>query len=410
MSKKLKRVLAVIVCATLVAAVFAACDSGKTTTENDVTTTAAPDASKGTLVIGGTGPLTGDYAQYGLGVKLSAELAVEEINAAGGINGIQLKFIMEDDQAMDTITQTAYGTLRDNGMMVGLGSVTSGSCTAYKAEAEQDGLFYITPSATSMAAISDYDKAFRVCFSDPAQGTVSAQYIAESLTDVKSVATIYDSSNDYSKGIHDNFIQAIADNGYGFEVVVDEAFTSDSKTDFSVQLQKVKDSGADLLFLPIYYQEASAIMTQADSLGISDIIIFGCDGLDGIIAQLGDRVALAEGVMLLTPFSENDTDPATQAFVQAYRAKYGEDDTNLNQFGADAYDGIYAIKAAVEKAGITEIGEDVDIAALGDQLRDAFLSMTIDGVTGKNITWSAEGEPSKSPKAVKIENGAYVAA
>ena len=413
MKKNFRRVLAFALVAILALAVFAAC--GKTDDGNTKPADASQNADEGsagkggTLVIGATGPLTGDAASYGIGVKYGAQLAVDEINAAGGINGIKIEFMMEDDQLLDTVAQAAYGTLKDGGMQVAIGSVTSGACTAFKAEAQQYGLFFISPSATAVAAIEGYEKAFRVCFSDPNQGGVSAEYIAKSLTDVTKVATLYDSSSDYSKGIHDNFAAAITENGYGFEIVVDEAFTSDSNTDFSVQLQKIKDADCDLLFLPIYYQEASSIITQANSLGL-EITVFGCDGLDGIITQLGDKADLAEGVMLLTPFTANGTDEKTVAFVNAYKAKYGDDNAYLNQFCADAYDAIYIIKQAIEEAGITSIDENTDISELGDKLTAALTSMTFSGVTGDNCTWSADGEPSKSPKAVVIQGGEYIAA
>lgn len=410
MAKNIKRVLALVLCALLVSACFAGCgsSSGTDTTKKADASEAASSGSaeNGTLTIGATGPLTGDASTYGISVKEGATLAVNEINAAGGVNGIKLKFIMEDDELKDTNAVNAYSTLVDEGMQVCLGSVTSVCCTALKAEAEKDGMFYITPSASSKDAISDYAKGFRVCFSDPNQGAASAQYIAENMTTVKNVAILYDSSDNYSTGIHDSFKNAISTKGYKLNVAVDEAFTADSNTDFSVQLQKIKDANCDLLFLPIYYTQAASILTQADQLGLK-VQVFGCDGLDGVIKTLGDKASLAEGVMLLTPFAANATDDKTTTFVKAYEAAYGEKDVP-NQFAADGYDAVYIIKAALEKAGVKS-ASGIDISALGDKLAAAMTQITVDGVTGLGITWSAEGEPTKSPKAMKIVNGEYSA-
>ena len=257
---------------------------------------------------------------------------------------------------------------------------------------------WLTASATAVEAI-DGDNAFRVCFSDPAQGTVSADYIADNKLASK-VAVIYDSSDAYSTGIYEKFdAQAKAKN---LQVVATESFTKNTKTDFSAQLQAVKTSGAELLFLPIYYSEASLILSQAKTAGL-DVIFFGCDGLDGILGMDNFDKALAENVMLLTPFTPTAKDERTQNFVKNFTAKY--DKAYLNQFGADAYDAIYIIKAAMEKANVTA---DMDASAICDALKVAMTQITFTGVTGTDITWGADGEPVKKPIAVKIVNGEYV--
>lgn len=353
----------------------------------------------GAFKIGGIGPLTGSTAIYGQAVMNAAQMAVDEINAAGGINGYQVEFNPQDDEGDAEKSVNAYNTLKDWGMQMLLGTVTSQPCIAVEGEAVNDNMFLLTPSGSAVECIAAGDNAFRVCFSDPNQGTASARYIGEHGLATK-VAVIYDSSDAYSTGIYNNF--AAEAGNQGIEVVSAEAFTADSKTDFSVQLQKAKDSGAELVFLPIYYTEASLILTQAAGMGYEPTF-FGCDGLDGLLAVDGFDTALAEGVMLLTPFAADAEDEATQAFVSAYQDQFGD---IPNQFAADAYDGIYAIKAAAEQAGITP---DMDASAICDAMKVAMTEITVDGLTGAGITWTADGEPNKEPRAVIIQDGGYTA-
>ena len=351
-----------------------------------------------TFKIGGIGPITGGAAVYGQAVMNASQMAADDINAAGGINGYQIEFNFQDDEHDAEKSVNAYNTLKDWGMQMLLGTVTSTPCTAVEGEASNDNMFLLTPSGSAVESISG-DNAFRVCFSDPNQGTASAQYIGENKLAEK-VAVIYNSSDVYSTGIYNNFVTESANQP--FEVVSAEAFTEDSKTDFSVQLQKAKDAGADMVFLPIYYTEASLILTQAAGMDYAPTF-FGCDGLDGLLAVEGFDTSLAEGVMLLTPFAADADDEQTKAFVSAYEEKYGE--TPI-QFAADAYDGMYIIKAAAEKAGITP---DMDASAICDALKAAMTEITYDGLTGSGMTWSADGEPNKEPKAVVIKDGAYTA-
>lgn len=379
--KKLMRAASAVLAATMALSVTAFAEEG------------------GTFKIGGIGPLTGSTAIYGQAVMNAAQMAADEINAAGGINGYQIEFNPQDDESDAEKAVNAYNTLKDWGMQMLLGTVTSQPCIAVEGEAVNDNMFLLTPSGSAVECISAGDNAFRVCFSDPNQGTASARYIGEHELATK-VAVIYDSSDAYSTGIYNNFAAEAANQG--FEVVAAEAFTADSKTDFSVQLQKAKDSGAELVFLPIYYTEASLILTQAAGMGYEPQF-FGCDGLDGLLAVDGFDTALAEGVMLLTPFAADAEDEATQTFVANYEEQFGD---TPNQFAADAYDGMYIIKAAAEQAGITP---DMDASAICDAMKVAMTEITVDGLTGSGITWTADGEPNKEPKAVMIENGAYTA-
>ena len=355
-------------------------------------------ASSDTFKIGGIGPTTGDAAAYGTAVQNGIQLAVDEINEAGGINGKQIEFKFEDDQSDSEKSVNAYNTLKDWGMQMLVGTVTSAPCTAVVKETHNDNMFQLTPSATAVESIQ-YDNAFRICFSDPNQGKASADYIADNKLATK-VAVIYNSSDVYSTCIYQKFTEeAQAKN---LEIVAAEAFTADSKTDFSVQIQKAKDSGADLVFLPIYYQEASLILTQANKMGYKPTF-FGCDGLDGLLAVEGFDTELAEGVMLLTPFTADAEDEKTQTFVKDYEEAF---DITPIQFAADAYDCIYAIKEAAEKAEVTP---DMSVSDICDAMKTSMTEITIDGLTGSGITWESDGEPSKEAKAVIISDGSYKA-
>ena len=345
--------------------------------------------------VGGIGPVTGGAAVYGQAVKNATELAVNEINALGGV---QFEFQFEDDEHDAEKSVNAYNSLKDWGMQMLLGTVTSAPCIAVAAETANDNMFQLTPSGSAVECVQN-PNAFRVCFSDPNQGTASAQYIGENKIATK-IGVIYDSSDVYSSGIYEKFAAEAANQG--LEIVSAEAFTADSKTDFTVQLQKAKDAGAELVFLPIYYTEASLILTQANVMGFAPMF-FGCDGLDGLLNVEGFDTSLAEGVMLLTPFAADADDELTQKFVAAYKESYGD---TPNQFAADAYDGMYAIKAAIEKSGVTP---DMSASDICDAMEVAMTEISIDGLTGEGMTWTADGEPNKAPKAVKITDGAYAA-
>ncbi len=409
----MKRFLSVAVASAMVAAALTGCGGNPSDnsaapaegTQNSEAPAAdgaaeggAASAEGGTFRVGGIGPVTGAAAVYGQAVKNAAQLAVDEINAAGGINGAQIEFNFQDDEHDAEKAVNAYNTLKDWDMQVLLGTVTSTPCTAVVEKTHEDNMFHLTPSGSAVESIQ-YDNAFRVCFSDPNQGTASAQYIGENGL-AKKVAVIYNSSDVYSSGIYQTF--AAEAGNQGLEIVSAEAFTADSNTDFSVQLQKAKDAGAELVFLPIYYTEASIILGQANKMGYEPTF-FGCDGLDGILAVEDFDTSLAEGVMLLTPFAADADDELTQNFVKAYQDAFGD---VPNQFAADAYDGIYAIKAAIEKAGVTP---DMSASDICDALKVSMTEISIDGLTGLGMTWGADGEPNKEPKAVKITDGAYTA-
>lgn len=373
--------------------------AGDTTTAAAGDTTAAADdsdagAAGGAFKIGVIGPLTGPAAAYGIAVQNGADLAVKEINAAGGAGGIMLEMNAQDDEHDPQKSVNAYNTLKDWGAQAIVGSTTSDPCIAVAAETSNDNMFQITPSGSAVECVAP-DNVFRVCFADPDQGTASAVYIGENKLATK-IAVIYDSSTTYSSGIREAFVKEAGN--HGLEIVADEAFTADNATDFSVQLDKAKEAGAELVFLPVYYQEASVILKQASDKDFAPIF-FGCDGMDGILTVKNFDTSLAEGLMLLTPFST--TEESSKAFTDAYVAAYG---IEPNQFAADSYDAVYAIKAALEKSGVAA---DADYSAVCDAFKTAMTEISIDGLTGAGMTWNAAGEPDKAPKAVKIVNGVY---
>ncbi len=347
--------------------------------------------------IGGTGPLTGGTSIYGIAAQNGAQIAVDEINALGGI---QFELRYEDDTNDPEKAVNAYNAVKDWGMQISLGSVTSKPGEATSILNYEDRIFALTPSASSVATVEGKDNVFQMCFTDPNQGMASAQYIAEQDMATK-IAIIWKNDDVYSKGIHDTFVEEA--NERGLEIVSDTTFADGNATDFSVQLADAQSNGADLIFLPMYYEPASLILTQANAMGYTPKF-FGVDGMDGILTMPGFDASLAEGVMLLTPFNADADDEKTQAFVEKYEELYGE---TPNQFAADAYDCIYAIYQALEAAECTP---DMSNEELCDALIEQFTTMTFEGLTGdgEGITWDEDGLVSKNPKGMVIEDGAYV--
>lgn len=386
----LKKILCMVLSAAMLMGILCAC--GNTKTDD------GKNSGNTVFKIGSIGPTTGDAAEYGNAVMNAAQLAVDEINAAGGINGYKVEFMSADDMGDAQKAVNAYNDLKDKGMQILMGTVTSTPCMTVAENTHDDNMFMLTPSGSAVECVK-YDNAFRVCFSDPNQGIASADYIADQKLGTK-IAVIYDSSNAYSAGIYEKFkSEAAAKN---LTLVSETAFTKDSNKDFTVQLQQAKSAGADLLFLPIYYTEASLILSQANKMGYAPKM-FGVDGMDGILKVKNFDTKLAEGVVLLTPFAADAKDELTQKFVNSYKTKFGD---IPNQFGADAYDAIYIIKAAIEKAGVTP---DQSVSDICNALKTAMTQIKVDGVTGLGMTWTAEGEPNKSPKGMVIKNSEYVA-
>ena len=368
MKNVFKRVAAVSLAAAMTFG-FAGCNTnGESGSSNNGAGNGGSAGNGGTLVIGGIGPIT------------------------GGVNGITLKLEFQDDEHDAEKSVNAYNSLKDKDMKLLIGTVTSAPCEAVSKEAAKDNMFLLTPSGSSVDCITAGDNCFRMCFTDPMQGSIAANYIADNMS-AKKIGIIYDSSDSYSTGIVSGFEEVAKTKG--LEVVEKQAFTADAKTDFSVQIQKIADSGAEMLFLPFYYTEAALVLQQAQ--GKLDIPVFGGDGLDGIIDVLGDKVDIADGVYVMSPYAASSPEAKSAAFTKAYQEKFPNDP--LNQFAADAYDCVYAVKQAMEKADVKDAS--ISASELCNKLKAAMTQIELDGVTGKT-KWAADGEPEKAPKVLKI--------
>ena len=368
--------------------------------EDDTQSQAPAGEAGGTFTVGVIGPLTGGAAIYGTAVANAAQIAVDEINALGG--DIQFKLISEDDTNDAETSVNAYNTLMDQGMQILLGTVTTTPALAVVPYAYEDRVFTLTPSGSGddVIEVNDNDNVFQVCFTDSNQGTRSAQYMDENFEDLK-IAVIYKNDDQYSQGIRDNFVAEAESRG--MEIVYEGTFNDSTSTDFNNQLTGAQSAGANMIFLPIYYDPASIILTQANAMGYEPTF-FGVDGMDGILSVKGFDTSLAEGVYLLTPFSADAQDEATQAFVAEYESRFGE---TPNQFAADAYDGIYIIYEAIQAAGVTA---DMSTEEICDALIAVMPTLSISGLTsaGSEMTWDENGAVSKDPTAVVIRDGAYV--
>ena len=373
---------------------MAACGSKSDDTNTDPNTDGTDSAEVQTFKLGTSGPLTGDNAIYGMAVKQGVELAVNEINASDST--IKFEFLSQDDEGDGEKAVNAYNNMMDNGMQVLVGPTTTGASIAVADACYTDRTFMLTPSASSTDVTAGKDNVFQVCFTDPNQGVGAADYMAENFADAK-IAVIYRNDDAYSQGIRDAFVKEAGDKG--LSIVYQGTFTLDTSSDFSVQLAAAQTAGADLVFLPIYYQPASVIFAQAKAMGYAPTF-FGVDGMDGILDMPGFDVSLAEGLVLMTPFCA--TVESSKSFVDAYVAAYG---TTPNQFAADAYDGVYIVKEALEKAGCTA---DMSNEEICDALVSAMTSLKFTGLTGTDMTWNTEGQVSKAPTAYVVKDGQYV--
>jgi branched-chain amino acid transport system substrate-binding protein len=389
MKKGFKRVLSLGLVATMSIALLAGCGTKSTGNEGN-TDNGGDDAN--TFVIGGLGPLTGEAASYGISVKQGAEVAIEEINNAGGVKvggkTYTFKLNFADDEASGETASSAYNSLMDSGIDALLGTVTSGAGLAIAAETSEDGIFQITPSG-SAKELTDFPNQFRLCFTDPLQGETMAQFAISELG-YKKIAILYNNSDEYSKGVMDAFVTEAEK--LGGAIVANEAFAKGA-VDFTTQLTKIKNTDAEVIFVPAYYQDAAYITTQAAELGM-DLPYLGSDGWDGVIANVVDTAVL-ENAIFLSPFFSSDDSDLVKTFVKTYEEKYK---STPDQFAADGYDTVFVMKAALEKAGST------DSAAL----IKAMTEISVTGVTG-DLTFNENGEPNKGAKFIEIIGGEYTA-
>lgn len=369
------KIVAMLMAAMMLACLFTAC--GKDT-----------NSGGKTFLLGCTGPLTGDASSYGISVKNGAQLAVDEVNAAGGVNGIKFTFDMKDDKATAEDAATGYDALMDAGMQISLGSVTSGSCESFASKSVADNLFFMTPSASAANVIANRPNAFRVCFGDPDQGTLAAKELSAKY---EKIGAIYDNSDPYSKGIFEAFDAEMKTLNKEFST---QTFDQETKKDFSTQVEALKD--CDVIFLPIYYTEAGLIAKTCAAKSC-DALLYGCDGLDGVVDQIDDTVT--NEIKYITPFDVNSSDTKVSSFVTKYKEAFG---AAPDQFAADAYDAVYAIAEAMKAANITDAS--ISASDLCEAVKTAITSSSfqLQGVTG-TMTWDASGACNKEPQVVDIK-------
>ena len=367
MKKTAMKVLALVMCALLAATAFVGCGANKADT----------------YVIGVSGPLTGAAAVYGVAVKNSAQMAVDEINAAGGLDGVMFTLEAFDDQHDATKVATNYAAMVDKGMVVSLGTVTSAPCLEFAKLSAEDNVFFLTPSASADAVVEG-DNAYQMCFADANQGSVAANYVNS--LDYSTIGIFYKSDDPYSKGIYDTF-KATLKEGIA---TVEASFVGEA-TDFTTQIELLKD--CKFIFMPIYYTPASAFMTQAKDKVAADAIYYGCDGFDGIESAEGfDITAIPQKITMLSHFNSKATEGAAGEYIKKYTEKFGA--ATLNQFGASAYDCVYAIYGAMKeaKAEGKDIAPGMDASALCEILKEKFNGgYTYSGNTGTNIKWQSTG-------------------
>ena len=392
--KKLTKLLSLVLCLAMLFSLAACASKDDTTTDTSSDTSDTTDTTSDgekTVRLGLIGPMTGDNANYGTSTRDGAQIAVDEINEAGGVNGYTFVLDTQDSQGDPDSAVSAYGKLMDSGMNVSLGCVLSGEAQSVITAAVEDGILIVTPTSSAVACIEGNPNAFRVCFNDAAQGTASADYIADNNLGTK-IAVFYQSDIDYSAGLYETFAAEAAVKG--IEIVEEQTFTAGSNTDFSTQINAIRDSGCELVFLPIYAAEAATFLTQAAGK-LDGITFFGCDGMDGIQTKVSDT-SLIEGLMMLTPFAADAEDAATQSFVEKYVPVHG---TEPDQFAADGYDAVYIVKAAMEQCGKTPADADFNEAMVA-----AMYEIQVEGLTG-TMTWDENNEPNKPAKAMVFENG-----
>ncbi|MBH1940360.1 ABC transporter substrate-binding protein [Mobilitalea sibirica] len=397
--KNLKKLLGLFLALSLIVVSLAACgtkedakeDNQSDKTEDNQTGDNSETGDMEQFIIGGIGPLTGAAASYGVSVKQGAEIAVEEINAAGGVTVGDKKYELVlnfmDDEAAAEKAVTAFNALMDDGMNALMGTVTSGAGLGILDLVKEEGILMLTPSG-SAAGLTEPDNAFRLCFTDPLQGITMANFAKDQ--GYTKLAVIYNNSDEYSTGMMEAFVEQVKSNGG--EIVASESFVTND-VDFNTQLTSIKATDAQAIFVPAYYNDAAYITTQAAALGM-ELPFLGGDGWDGVIAQTVDPAVL-EGAIFLTPFLATDEKEAVKSFVTKYEDKFG---ATPDQFAADGYDSIYVIAAAMEKAGSIE---SADLIA-------AMTQIEVDGLTG-NMTFNADGEPNKGANFVVIKDGQYTA-
>ncbi len=383
--KKTAKILSLVLASVMLVLCFASCGGTNYTAKNTE------------YFIGATGPLTGSASVYGISVQRGAQMAIDEINAAGGLNGVNFKFDMKDDKAEEVAATNGYTALFEAGMQISLGSVTSGSAKAFGERANADKVLYMTPSASADNVIGVGEYGFRVCFGDPQQGKISADELVKTY---KKIAVIYDTSDTYSSGLFEAFEAEMKALGKvaGTDYVV-KTFDQDNNKDFSTQVAAFQEAGCDILYLPFYYTEAALVIKAAAAKGFN-VPVFGNDGLDGLESQITAADNITVSIKYTTPFDVKSTEEKVAAFVTAYETKYGEKPT---QFAADGYDAVMILFNAMKEAGcndVTASAADISTAVKNILTNGSF---TYTGLTGNNMNWETSGSCNKEAKIVSIQ-------
>lgn len=372
-----KRLLAALMVCVLAALPLAGCQNGD-------------DAGSGDkIAIGGLAPLTGSVSVYGIATDNGVKLAFEEINKAGGVLGKQINYIPLDEKGDPTEATNAYRKLVNQDKVVAIiGDVTSKPAAAVAQASQQDNIPILTATATALNVTEAGKNIFRVCFTDPEQGDIMANYVKK--LGKKTAAVIYDTSDDYSKGLRDSFKETAAE--LGITVAADEGFAKGA-VDFRPQLTNIKSKNPDVLFIPTYYEQAALIAVQAKELGLNTQLI-GADGWDGVIGKVDKtNMDAVNGAYYCSQYTAESTDERVQNFIKNYKAKYNMDP---NQFAVLGYDAAYMMAEAIRKAGSTD----------KQAIIDALAKLEYNGLTGE-MHFDENRNPVKTAIIIKIENGVY---
>src|SRR5574344_500744 len=344
-------------------------------------------SSSNTIKIGGIFPLSGNVAVYGVECRNGVNLAIDEINAAGGVNGKKIELISEDDEGDSAKSVNAYKKLTtQDGVKLIIGSLTSGCTIAITSLAQANGVVQLAPAATAVPVTDAGNYIFRACYTDPFQGKVGGKFSYETLG-AKNAAILYDIGNDYSVGLTDNFVEAFT--AAGGTIVSKESYSTGDK-DFNAQLTKIKAANPDLVYLPDYYGTVALIAKQLRAVGINTPIV-GADGWDGLSTNAGDEVLNG---YYSNHYAADSTDPAVQKFVSSFSKKYNK---APNAFAALGYDCVYLLKDAIAKAGSEN----------STAVKDALAATDGNYVTG-HLTFDAKHNPVKSAvmlELVKADDG-----
>ena len=391
----MKKFFALVMAALMVVGMFAGCQSAEV----------SYTGSNTEYVIGVSGPLTGAAAIYGTAVKNSAQMAVDEINAAGGLNGVKFKLVAMDDKHDATLVSGNYSSMLESGMQLSLGTVTTGPAMEFKNLSFEDNVFFLTPSASG-DKVPENPNGYQMCFADGNQGKVAADFVNQNFAG-QTIGAFYKADEDYSKGIFKQFMANLDES----VTVIETSFTDAGATDFSSQIDTLKD--CNFIFMPTYYDPASLFMTQAKDVLKADAVYYGCDGFDGIDSKEGfDINAIPQKVTMLSHFNSKATDGMAKEFIDKYVEKYGAD--TLNQFGASAYDCVYALYGAMQAA--IEDGKQIPVTISASDLCEILKEQfeggycLEDAVTGENITWDSNGYVNKTAIQYVIKEAGAVLA